>query len=205
MPWRVVADGAMVEEVLAVRNGREVTATSIRREGEVVKNELSESMVKRYDDNDAYVRSIVERVAAEVDEETGETTYVPVGKPGEGDAPSSYDAEAADRAAKAEQEAQEAKERAAELERKLAEAEAALAEAQASGGSSEGGSGDAGGDPQDALSNQVGDGPVNWDEVDDYQVLKDAAAAQNIDLPGNAGKEKFREALKAAQEDQAQS
>lgn len=83
MAWRVIQNGAMVEVVNGVQeiNGRKVekTSTFIAAEGQLIERELSSEMVKRYDTNDAYTRSIVERVKVETDDE-GNKTVTAIGR-----------------------------------------------------------------------------------------------------------------------------
>lgn len=81
MPWRVLANGAMIEVVMGNRpDGSEYTTTQIVHQGQVIKGELSSGMIERYDGNEAYVRSIVERVSITEDED-GEPVVTPAGKP----------------------------------------------------------------------------------------------------------------------------
>lgn len=99
MPWRVVANGAMLERVLGrdPATQAEKTATAIHREGEIIKEELASPFVQRYDNNDPTARALVERVedSGEVDDE-GNAIYVAVGAPSsDGDSPApETDAEA---------------------------------------------------------------------------------------------------------------
>lgn len=81
MAWRVLANGAMIETATGQRDlpgggTAEVTSIQIYREGQIIKNELSKSMIDRYEANDDYVHSIVERVKLVEGEDGEENTYV---------------------------------------------------------------------------------------------------------------------------------
>lgn len=192
MSWRVLADGAMIEVVQDVRDGREVTATSIVRQGQLIKGEVSKSMVERYDGNDPFVRSIIERVEISYDEETGEPVATAVGKP----SPSvTVDPEAADRAASAEAEVERLKEELAKAHADAASAEAEFSEKLGAAQGPSEAPAPADGDP---AGGQIQNPPLDYDSMS-YEALQEAAVTENLDLPKNTSKAKLVEALKAAQ------
>lgn len=91
MPWQVLASGAMLEVIVGEGvNGREITSTQICAEGQIIKGELSKGLVDRYDANDAYVRSLVQRVELSEDDE-GNPVATPIGKPDVDATPSDKD------------------------------------------------------------------------------------------------------------------
>ncbi len=84
MSWRVLANGAMLEVAtgthIAGEREIEVTTTAIYRAGQVIKGELARSFVERYDANEDFARSIVERVEVTTDDD-GEQVVTAVGAP----------------------------------------------------------------------------------------------------------------------------
>lgn len=115
MAWRVIKNGAMIEVVNGVQEigGRKVekTSTFIAGEGQLIERELSSEMVKRYDANDAYTRSIVERVKVETDDE-GNKTVTAIGRAEDDD---SHESELQAQLDEAKKRAEEAEARAADV------------------------------------------------------------------------------------------
>lgn len=136
MAWRVLRDGAMVEisnGVIQVA-GRDLEQTTvvIARENQIIEQELSKSMVDRYDAGDDYIRSTVERVSVTYDDD-GNQVVTPVGEPDAEPAGDLTDEEAAARVTAAETAQAEAEgnltaanERISALESELSTAESDL-------------------------------------------------------------------------------
>ncbi len=84
MAWRVLANGAMLEVAtgthIAGDREIEVTTTAIYRAGHVITGELAAGFVARYDANEDFARSIVERVEVNTDDD-GEQIVTAVGSP----------------------------------------------------------------------------------------------------------------------------
>jgi hypothetical protein len=128
MAWRVLRSGPMIEEVIGHQDlpsggRREVTTTRTGVGGEVIENDLSESLRTRYEAEDPYVRSIVEYGELEVGEDDDGNptrTFAARGLSSDTAEPPATDEEAAERTRRAEQVAQEASENAARAQEEAA-------------------------------------------------------------------------------------
>lgn len=135
MAWRVTLNGAMVEVVNGVRDGREITSTIIAREGQVIEKDMTSDFVERWRSEEPYARSIaeygnVETVPADEEGEEDRKVFVATALPEPEETPSSRPVEASTDAELIER-VQKADDRVKELEGELATAEEAASAPQA--------------------------------------------------------------------------
>lgn len=133
MAWRVLTNGPMIEVSGGITGDdkREITSIIVGRAGQIIEKDLSRSMKERYDNNDPYVRSIVEfGELVPSDDDPDEKKFVARGTQKDGDEAPKTDDELVARNSALTDQVNELAARVTELENESAQKDAQIADLQ---------------------------------------------------------------------------